>query len=107
VKETETAPAQPTAAEDTKEESNTEKADEKQAEKKSKDNKIGRRFSTRITGIFKRESKQPKEETPAAVAEEAPPRLDEVAPAAPLEEPKTEVGFIPSADISFHACLFL
>ena len=84
MKETETAPAEPTAAQETK----TEKAEEKPAEKKSKDVRVTRRLSTRITGLFKKEARN-KEETPA-VAEEAP-KLDEVAPAAPLEEPKTEV----------------
>ena len=84
VKETETAPA-----EAPKEETKTEKTEEKPAEKKAKEVKVTRRLSTRITGLFKKEARS-KEETPA-VAEEAP-KLDEVAPAAPLEDPKTEVS---------------
>jgi hypothetical protein len=84
VKETETAPT-----EVPKEET---KVEEKPAEKKSSDVKIGRRFSTRLTGIFKKEPKS-KDDTPA-VAEEAP-KLAAVAPAAPLEEPKAEVGLYP------------
>lgn len=83
VKETETAPVE--AQEETK----TEKAEEKPAEKKARDVKVTRRLSTRITGFFKKEART-KEDTPA-VAEEAP-KLDEVAPAPPLEEPKAEVG---------------
>jgi len=82
VKETETAPAEAPKEE-------TEKTEEKPAEKKAKEVKITRRLSTRITGLFKKEARS-KEETPA-VAEEAP-KLDEVAPAAPLEDPKTEVS---------------
>lgn len=85
MKETETAPAEAPKEEETK----TEKAEEKPVEKKARDIKVTRRLSTRITGFFKKEART-KEETPA-VAEEAP-KLDEVAPAAPLEEPKTEVG---------------
>jgi len=81
VKETETAPAEAPNEET--------KAEEKPAEKKAKEVKVTRRLSTRITGLFKKEAKS-KEDTPA-VAEEAP-KLDAVAPAAPLEEPKPEVG---------------
>lgn len=81
VKETETA----APAEAPKEETKTEEP----TEKKAREVKIARRFSTRITGLFKKEAKS-KEDTPA-VAEEAP-KLDAVAPAAPLEEPKPEVS---------------
>lgn len=88
MKETETAPAE-APKEETKTENAEAETDEKPAEKKARDVKVTRRFSTRITGLFRKETKT-KEETPA-VAEEAP-KLDEVAPAAPLEEPKTEVG---------------
>jgi hypothetical protein len=82
VKETETTPT-----EAPKEET---KVEEKPAEKKAKDAKVTRRLSTRITGLFKKEVKS--KEDPPAVAEEAPPKLAEVASSAPLEEPNTEVG---------------
>ena len=83
MKETETAPAPEAPKEETK-------AEEKGVEKRASDVKISRRISTRITGLFKKEPKSNNAETPA-VAEEAP-KLAAVAPAAPLEEPKTEVG---------------
>ena len=87
VKETETAA--PTEAPNEETKTDEAKTEEKPTEKKPREIKVTRRLSTRITGLFKKEAKS-KEDTPA-VAEEAP-KLDAVAPAAPLEEPKPEVS---------------
>jgi len=86
VKETEIAPADAPTEET--------KTEEKPTEKKVKDARPTRRFSTRLTGLWKKETKT-KEETPA-VAKEAP-KLDEVEPAAPLEDPKTDAKVEPPA----------
>ena len=93
MKETETAPTSDAPKEETK-------VEEKPAEKRPSDVKISRRISTRINALFKKEPRS-KEETPV-VAEEAP-KLDAVAPAAPLEEPKTEVSlYLLLISTSFH-----
>jgi len=53
--------------------------------------KISRRLSARVGDLFKPKSKQPSESTPAKV-EENPPKIDEPAPVAPLENPAAETG---------------
>ncbi|KAF8231287.1 hypothetical protein L208DRAFT_1277948, partial [Tricholoma matsutake] len=64
--------------------------DEKPKEDKLKPSKVARRLSARVGDFFKQ---KPKHEisTPAKV-DEHPPKIDEPAPVAPLENPATDSG---------------
>lgn len=57
-------------------------------EKTTKPVKVGRRLSARVGDFFKTKSK-PEVTTPAKV-DEHPPKIDEPAPVAPLENPASE-----------------
>lgn len=89
VKETETAapvepegPApEPTVEEPKKEE---EKKEEKEERAARSPVKIGRRLSARVGEFFK---SKPKDVSPPAKVDEAPPKIEEPTPVAPLENP--------------------
>ncbi|KAF8969967.1 hypothetical protein BDZ97DRAFT_176019 [Flammula alnicola] len=75
------APEAAPAAEEVKEEKKEEK-------KEAKATKVGRRLSARVGDFFKAKPK-PEVATPAKV-DEHPPKIDEPAPVAPLENPASD-----------------
>jgi hypothetical protein len=61
--------------------------DEKKEDKDTLKAKLGRRFSARFVGMFNKTKVEV--DTPAKV-DEHPPKIDEPAPVAPLENPASE-----------------
>ena len=73
---------------DTHETTQKEKKEEKK-EEKVKATKVGRRLSARVGDLFKPRHKEPA--VPAKVPEvDQPPKIEEPAPVAPLENPAAE-----------------
>jgi len=65
-----------------------QKEEKKEEKKDSKGLKLGRRLSARVGDLFK-STKRSEVSTPAKV-DENPPKIDEPAPVAPLENPASE-----------------
>ena len=65
-------------------------------EKPPKSPKIGRRLSARVGDFFKPKHKEPAVPAKVAEAEDAPPKIEEPAPVAPLENPAAEAEAAPA-----------
>ncbi|KAB5596467.1 Translation initiation factor eIF-2B epsilon subunit [Ceratobasidium theobromae] len=90
----ETTEEAPAPAEAAKPEQNN-KVEEKKADEKKK---AGRRLSARVTGFFRPKHK-PEETSPLpAKVDENPPKIDEPAPVAPLENPTADAAEAKPAD---------
>lgn len=65
---------------------------EEKKEEKPKSPKVGRRLSARVGDFFKPKHKEPAVPAKVVEAEDAPPKIEEPTPVAPLENPAAEEG---------------
>ena len=63
---------------------------EEKKEEKPKSPKVGRRLSARVGDFFKPKHKEPAVPAKVVEAEDAPPKIEEPTPVAPLENPAAE-----------------
>lgn len=74
---------------------------EEKKEEKPKSPKVGRRLSARVGDFFKPKHKEPAVPAKVAESEDAPPKIEEPAPVAPLENPaaaEAEAAPAPAAE---------